>query len=83
MTIKECILFILNMNENNKLSATEISERIIEEGLYDFRNARYPKKVVGSQLTKMIRNKVNNLFVNKDIRPYLYFIKKDNHGKYN
>ncbi len=60
---------------NQKFSANEITKLIIENNLYCFKNAKYPTKVVGSELNKIIKTNKYTLYVDKDKNPFLYFLK--------
>lgn len=76
MTVKESIINILNKNINNKLSANEITQLIIKNNLYDFKKAKYPTKVVGSELSKLIKKKEYSLYVDKNKKPFMYYLTK-------
>ena len=77
MTVKESILVILNKNINVEFSTNEITELIIKNNLYDFEKAKYPTKVVGSELNKMIKGNEPYLYVDKNKKPFLYYFMKD------
>jgi len=74
MTVKESILDILNKNINTKFSTDEITKLIIKNNLYNFKKAKYPRKVVGSELNKMMKKNDLYLYADKDNKPFLYYL---------
>lgn len=76
-TIRTCILDILNNNVGQKLSAKEITDKIIKSDTYNFINSQNPTAVVGSELSKMIKGAHPLLNRYEQDKPYLYFIQKD------
>ncbi len=77
MTVRESIICVLKQNTDKKLNAKEITNFIVSTKLYLFKNARDPKKVVGSELSKMIKKNDGSLCVDRDTRPFLYILTKE------
>ena len=75
MTIRESIIILLSKYVNQKFSANEITKLIIENNFYCFKKAKHPTKVVGSELSKIIKTDKYPLYVDRDRKPFLYFLK--------
>jgi len=74
MTVRKSIICVLKQDTDKKLNAKEITDFIVGTKLYPFKNAKYPEKVVGSELSKMIKKNENFLCVDRNTRPFLYFL---------
>jgi len=76
MTVRESIIFVLKQNIDKKLNAKEITQLIVNTKLYHF-NAIYPHKVVGSELSKLIKKNEDYLYADKDQKPFLFYFMKN------